>query len=68
MYDIEITIDRKGGRTELRGTDTESRTPQDAVARALVSAEVCEGDKGMTIKVLPHTCTVHKAPVTCNCN
>jgi hypothetical protein len=60
MYDIHIIIDRKEARTELRGTDTVSQTPQDAVARALVDCEMCEGDRGMSIQVVPHTCTVCK--------
>lgn len=64
MYDIEIIIERADGRTELRGTDSESLTPHDAIARALVNVEVLDGDRGMTIKAIPHTCSVHAA---CQC-
>ncbi len=67
MYDIEITIDRKGGRTELRGTDLTSPTPQDALVRSLVDIETHEGDKGLTIKVVHIANTVPTRTIHPSC-
>lgn len=71
MYNIEVTVVRKDGRTDVRMVDTASSSFQEAIALALVK-EVVErpGDRAVTIKVVSpaYNKDTRNIKVVCECD